>query len=112
MKGLATPEADLPASLRLEDLDQTQTLAPFLGLVAKQLARQNKVDPGLLATTTDLHDVLRWSLAGGAEKRPSVLEGWRGEILANTMLALVQGRMTVRITDPESRTPFSIEALG
>lgn len=110
VEGLQLPEANLPSSLRRGDETQIQTLVPFVAVVANQQARQHKVDPGLLAANSDLQEVLRWSLANRKGERPSVLEGWRGEILTDSLLALLEGRTAVRISHLKSEFPFSIEA--
>jgi ribonuclease D len=107
-KGLRTPAADLPVPISRDDPPQVQILGQLASIVSSSLAAQHQVDVALLATTSDLQDVVRWQLGLTAE-RPEVLDGWRGEILGQPLLDLLQGRSTIRVADTKSRSPLRIE---
>lgn len=107
-KGLRTPAAELPALLSRDDPAQVQVLGQLASIVANSLAAQHQVDIALLATTSDLQDIVRWHL-GLTTTRPDVLEGWRGEILGRPLLDLLEGRSTIRVADPRSKSPLRIE---
>ena len=109
VKGLQLPEASMPSLLSRGDAPHIQTLLPLVGVVANQQAKQHKVDSGLLATNSDLQEVLRWFLADKEGGHPSALSGWRGEVLTDSLFALLEGRTAVRIGHLRSETPFSIE---
>ena len=107
-KGLRTPAADLPALIARDDPPQVQILGQLASIVANSLAAQHQVDVALLATTSDLQNIVRWHL-GLTKDRPEVLEGWRGEILGLPLLNLLEGRSTIRVADPRSKSPLRIE---
>jgi ribonuclease D len=106
--GLRVPQRDLPALISRDDPTQVQVLGNLASIVSNSLAAQHQVDVALLATTSDLQDVVRWHL-GLIDERPDVLEGWRGEILGRPLLDLLEGRSTIRVADARSRSPLRIE---
>ncbi len=107
-KGLRMPAADLPALISRDDPPQVQVLGQLASIVSNSLAAQHHVDIALLATTSDLQDIVRWNL-GLTQERPEVLDGWRGEILGQPLLDLLEGRSTIRVADAKSKSPLRIE---
>lgn len=108
-RALELPEGELPNLRRREDPPQLQILGSLCSVVSNNLAARHRVDPALLATTADLQDLVRWHLGADGETRPAILEGWRGEILGGPLLALLQGKSTVRVADAQAPSPLSIE---
>src|SRR5690606_28175356 len=108
IRGMRVPHRDLPALNTRDDPPQVQILGQLASIVANSLAAENQVDIALLATTADLHQVVRWHL-GLTQERPEVLEGWRGEILGRPLLDLLEGRSLVRVDDARSSSPLKIE---
>jgi ribonuclease D len=106
--GFRVPQHDLPELLGRDDPPQVQILGQLASIVTNSLAAEHQVDVALLATTSDLQDIVRWKL-GLIEERPDVLEGWRGEILGRPLLDLLEGRSTIRVADGQSRSPLRIE---
>ena len=106
--GLRVPQRDLPELISRDDPSQVQVLGNLASIVSNSLAAQQQVDVALLATTSDLQDVVRWHL-GLIDERPDVLEGWRGEILGRPLLDLLEGRSTIRVADARSKSPLRIE---
>jgi ribonuclease D len=107
----ALPEDALPELLSRDDPVQVQVLGQLASIVSNSLAAQHHVDTALLATTADLQEVVRWRL-GLTKERPGVLDGWRGAILGDSLLALLDGRSAIRVGDLRSRSPLRIEPVG
>ncbi|MBM3459806.1 MAG: ribonuclease D, partial [Armatimonadetes bacterium] len=59
---LDLPDEELPTSLRRDDVPQLSSLSQLLSVVANGLAAEHHVDPQLLATASDLQDLVRWKL--------------------------------------------------
>lgn len=110
LSALALPESELPKPRRRDDPSQVTVLGQILAVVSNNLAAQHAVDPALLATSGDLQEFVRWHLGISEEGRPPILEGWRGEILGQPLLDLLEGRSRIRVTDAQSATPLSIES--
>lgn len=110
--GLRVPEDQLPRLERHQhDPPQVRVLSQLLSVVSHDLAAQHEVDPALLATTADLHDLVRWHLEGDRGERPRLLEGWRGEILGGPLMDLLTGKSGVRVRDVHEPNPLTVESL-
>ena len=108
--GMALPDADLPIKLRRDDPPQLMVLAQILSVVSNGLAAGNRVDPQLLATASDLQDVVRWRLSSApGSGEPVAFQGWRGEILREPLLGILEGRRTLKIGDLRSPNPLVLE---
>lgn len=107
-RGLNIPQDELPTPNRRRDPPQVGVLAQVLSLAANNLAARHRIDPALLATSADLHEVVRWQLAGGAEEEtPECLQGWRGAILTETLLSILAGRSGIRVHDMHADAPLA-----
>ncbi|MGE0686388.1 MAG: ribonuclease D [Dehalococcoidia bacterium] len=108
-RGLNVPEADLPELMRRDDPAQVQILGSLASILANSLASEHQVDIALLATVADLQEVVRWRLGLTDEAPPQLLEGWRGEILGQPLIELLDGKRVVRVADLHSPKPLVIE---
>jgi ribonuclease D len=111
-QGMKLPEKELPATLRRDDPPQVALLAQLASIISNSLAIENQVHPSLLATSSDLQDFVRGELAEHEAQRSPLLDGWRGEILGRPLMALLEGRMAVRVADIRSASPLHIEPIG
>jgi ribonuclease D len=107
---LQLPDSELPRSTRRDDPPQVGVLTQFLSLAANGLAAENEVDPALLATTAELQDLVRWKLGRGDDEEPPLLQGWRGEILGQPLLEILEGKRRVRVRSLKSPNPLVFEA--
>lgn len=110
-RGLAVPEKDLPELMRRDDPPQVQVLGALSSILANSLATEHQVDIALLATSADLQDFVRWRLGLTTEAPAQLVEGWRGEILGQPMIELLEGKRVVRVADLNSPRPLRIETL-
>ncbi|MFN3649895.1 MAG: ribonuclease D [Armatimonadota bacterium] len=105
---LKLPDQELPKLLRRDDPPQVQVLQQLLSVATGALSQQHQVDPALLATTSDLQELVRWRL-GLTEEKPPLLEGWRGEILGGPLLDLLDGKGHVRVGNLKEANPLVFE---
>lgn len=80
-----------------DDLDRS--LRPAVTLISawvNELARQQHIDPQLLATRADIVDLLRNA------PRARLMEGWRADIVGNDVEDLLQGRRALSFGPLES----------
>jgi len=110
-RGLAVPEKELPDLMRRDDPPQVQVLGQLASILAASLAAENQVDIALLATTADLQEFVRWRLGLTEETPGHLVEGWRGAILGQPMIELLEGKRVIRVVDPHSPKPLHIESL-
>jgi len=111
--GLSLPESEYPPVFRRDDPPQVGVLAQLLSVASNGLAAEHHIDPALLATSSDLQDVVRWRLRGGSEAdRPAALQGWRAEILQETLVEFLEGKRYVRVGNLRTPNPLVFEKTG
>ena len=103
------PEADLPTNERRDDPPQVAVLSKLLSVATGNLAAETGVDAALLATTSDLQEIVRWFLDREKMSAPEVLEGWRGEILQEALIGFLEGKRVVRVGNIRRPNPLVFE---
>ncbi|MDT8069809.1 MAG: HRDC domain-containing protein [Terriglobia bacterium] len=106
---LQLPDSQLPGHIRRDDPPQVSVLTKLLSVAANGLAAEHQVDTALLATTADLQDLVRWKLDADGAGDAALLEGWRGEILREPLLGILEGKRCVRVGDLAEDNPLSFE---
>ena len=107
---MSLPDSELPPLPR-RDPAQVGILSSLASILANGLAAQHQVNPQLLATSADIQDFVRWEMSQRKSVRPSLLEGWRGEILGQELQALFEGKRAVRVADLQADNPLRFEAI-
>jgi ribonuclease D len=106
---LDLPDEDLPGHIRRDDPPQVGVLTKLLSVASNGLAAQHQVDPALLATTADLQDLVRWKLDPDGQESAMLLLGWRGELLREPLLGILEGRRCLRVGDLSEDNPLNFE---
>jgi ribonuclease D len=105
------PEAELPSNERRDDPPQVAVLAKLLSVAVANLAAETNVDTALLATTSDIQEIVRWFLDKEGTPLPEVMEGWRGEILQESLIGFLEGKKVVRVGNVRRPNPLVFEAF-
>jgi ribonuclease D len=105
------PEAELPSNERRDDPPQVAVLAKLLSVAVANLAAETDVDTALLATTSDIQEIVRWFLDQEGTPLPEVMEGWRGEILQESLIGFLEGKKVVRVGNVRRPNPLVFEAF-
>ena len=108
-RGLAVPENDLPELMRRDDPPQVQILGSLTSILTNSLAAEHQVDVALLATSAELQEFVRWRMGLVDEAPSQLMEGWRGEILGQPLIELLEGKRIIRVADLNSAKPLRIE---
>jgi ribonuclease D len=103
------PEAELPSNERRDDPPQVAVLAKLLSVAVANLAAETNVDTALLATTSDIQEIVRWFLDKEGTPLPEVMEGWRGEILQESLIGFLEGKKVVRVGNVRRPNPLVFE---
>jgi ribonuclease D len=106
------PESDLPSNDRRDDPPQVAVLTKLLSVAVGNLAAETDVDTALLATTSDLQEIVRWFLDQEHVPCPEVLEGWRGEILQESLIGFLEGKKVVRVGNVRRPNPLVFEPFS
>jgi ribonuclease D len=88
-------------------------LTMVVSLLAAALAHccaQHRVAPGLVGAASDLKSLLRWYTQGQpADQRPELAQGWRHEVCGAPLLDVLSGQVWLRVADPRSDVPVTLE---
>src|SRR5438128_1900889 len=94
---------------RDQDPPQVQLITNVLTAVHGDFCAHHRLAPNLVAKTQDIRLLVRARLTGEPLPATSLLtHGWRGAHVLPHLLAVLEGRRTLRITDVKSETPFTI----
>jgi ribonuclease D len=112
-RGLAVADHERPATQRRPRLTRTEELmAMFLDTYLKAFCHRHKLPASCLATRADLEQLVYCYRHGRLTSKGSpLLEGWRGALVGQELLAVLQGRESLHL-DPETgelqNTPRSV----
>ena len=111
-KGLAVPSADLPTIRRTEKDQDEHILAQLLSIALANRCSQAEVAVQLVGTSADLKQLVRWQVYGDRTGPvPRILEGWRGEVCGELLTDMLAGKISLRVSDPQSDHPLTFERL-
>jgi ribonuclease D len=106
----AIPLEQCPAlTEREQDLPQVALIGQVLAAVLGDHCAREQLAPNLVANNQDLRMLVRARLQGAEVPADSLLtQGWRGAHVLPHLLAILDGRRSLRITDVRAETPFTI----
>ena len=116
-EALALPESAWPgARTSKPHVEFSNQLPQFLHMAVSSLCVAASVAPSLAATVQGIRDLIEYHIAP-PERRPDkeipkLARGWRATLVGNVVDELLDGKLAIRIVDPRSDHPVSIEAHG
>ncbi len=110
---VALPASELPRIPKPGDDDKShdeQVLGHFLGLaLANRCAEMNVAQP-LVGTASDLRHLVRWHVYNDRQGEPPRLtQTWRAEVCGDLLEDVLEGRISLRVADPQSDHPLVFE---
>jgi ribonuclease D len=105
------PAENLPEQPeRPEEAPGVGMLVNLLSAGLSRCCAQHKVAVGLVGTTSDLRELVRWHADGQpADQRPELTQGWRDQVCGQTLIDLLTGKLALRVADPGSEVPVALE---
>jgi ribonuclease D len=95
--------------------DEGPGMTMIVNVLAAALARccaEHKVATGLVGSSSDLKDLIRWHAQGcPASRIPALALGWRHAVCGRTLLDILDGRLALRITDTLAEIPVRLIRL-
>jgi ribonuclease D len=86
---------------------QDEVLARILGLALANRCQELGLSMTLVATGADLKDFVRWHVFDGRRgETPRLMEGWRAEVCGQLLADVLDGEITLRVSDPKSEYPL------
>ena len=105
--GMELPDDQLPLIPKAQPEDPGLSLVIHLMDVMLRLrAREHRIAPSYLGTQKVVRALAEYLASGSTDETeaPRLLHGWRQELVGNDLVALFEGRVTLRV-DPETREP-------
>lgn len=112
-RALAIPNSTLtqpPKPAAVETNDDEHVIGQLLGIALANRCAELNVAKGLVATSADLRQLVRWHVyrdQNGA--KPRLTEGWRAEMCGDLLTDVLDGKIAMRVADPESDHPLVFE---
>lgn len=104
---LDTAEEDLPRRPRGSRRVVSPMLSQFLSTAIACISRQHRLAPPIVGNADDVRELLGYELDRRKnDPVPSLLQGWRGEIVGKTFRRLLAGELAVRIADVKETQPL------
>ena len=104
---LDTPDEDLPRRPRGSRRVVSPMLSQFLSTSIACISRQQKLAPPIVGNADDVRELLGYELDRRKDDAvPSLLKGWRGEIVGKTFRRLLAGELAIRVADVKETQPL------
>ena len=112
--GLALPEEELPTPAASKRRDSpSRMLVLFLESVLAAACADHEIDPDLVGSSGQIKALIGWNRDGRpSADTPALLRGWRGEVCGEALLHALEGRVSLRISDPRSANPLAVGGVG
>ena len=82
-------------------------LSQFLSTSIACISRQHKLAPPIVGNADDVRELLGYELdRRDGDAIPSLLKGWRGEIVGKTFRRLLAGELAIRVADVKETQPL------
>lgn len=110
-RALALPEADLPQkSPPLPAVAQNEVLGKILGIALAQRCAELGISTTLVGTASDLQELVRWDLIDRKRTaKPRLMQGWRAEVCGDLLSHVLEGKVALRIVNPQADDPLRFE---
>ncbi|MCO8122065.1 HRDC domain-containing protein [Stieleria sp. TO1_6] len=104
---IEVPDEDLPRRTRRSRSVISPMLSQFLSTSLACISRQNKLAPSIVGNADDVKEVLGYELdPKEGDQVPSLLTGWRGEIVGKTFRKLLSGQAAIRVANVRQEQPL------
>ncbi len=101
---------DNPNSQQNQD---EQVIGKLLGIALANRCAEMNVSQTLVGTTSDLRHLVRYHVYGEqSEEKPRLMSGWRAEVCGDLLTDVLDGKISMRVADPESDHPLHFERLS
>ncbi len=109
---LEVSEDELPRRPRGTREVVSPMLSQFLTTSIACVCRQHKMAPMIVGNTDDVRELIGYELdRHKSDELPSLLQGWRGEIVGTAFRDLLAGRLAIRVANVREPQPLEFIAV-
>jgi len=110
---LNVDESELPKRPRGTRDVVSPMLSQFLTTSIACVCRQHKMAPMIVGNTDDVRELIGYELERhSSDDLPSLLQGWRGEIVGVPFRELLAGRLAIRVANVRENQPLEFIAVA
>ena len=113
-RALALPDDQLPHRSAMPKQDKNpdeQVLGQLLAIALSNRCEQINVARQLVGTSSDLRALVRRHVFHESDApEPRLMTGWRAEVCGNLLTDLLDGKISLRVADPQSDSPLAFDA--
>lgn len=103
---------ELPKSADDDKSHDEQVVGQLLGLALANRCAELNVAMGLVGKVADLRHLVRWHVFGDRDcEPPRLTQGWRAEVCGDLLTQVLDGKIRLRVADPQSDHPLVFERL-
>jgi len=110
------PDNQLPKLQENPNTQQNQdeqVIGKLLGIALANRCAEMNVSQTLVGTTSDLRHLVRDHVyKEQGEEKPRLMTGWRAEVCGDLLTDVLDGKISMRVADPESDHPLHFERLS
>jgi ribonuclease D len=113
-RAMSLPDQQCPRNVRGASGPQLNLLVQFITTALGSICRAAQVASSLVGTNQDVRDLVCYHMnidGAAAEGPPALAHGWRAEVVGKLIERLLEGELSIRITNPLSDEPLSFEPL-
>ena len=113
-RGMESPAARSGRGPLGEPPSQLNLLGQFLLPALTTICRRAEVAAAMVGTATDVRELIayRYGFDGvDHDETPTLLEGWRAELVGNLLDELLAGKRSIRIADPRHDDPLTFDKI-
>jgi ribonuclease D len=107
------PVPSWPRKMRYGKGQPPAMLTQFLSAALAYICRTKRISPAVVATADDLRDFVKFRLDGSDPEipPPSLVTGWRAEIIGRELDDLLGGRLAMVLDNPDSDMPIRFHRI-
>ena len=109
---LAIPKSEWPKNTQAPPSQQSNLLGQFISTALSCICRASQLAPNVVGTVQDVRDLVTYRLFPDKqlfEEPPALATGWRAEVVGHQIDDLLAGKKVIRISDPMSDNPITLE---
>jgi len=112
-RALDLSDEECPQKLNRDLPPQLNVLAQFLSPALNSICRSAQVATSIVGTAADVRELVACHLgfASRDAEPPALAVGWRAELVGNLIDDLLDGKKSIRISDPSSDHPLVFESV-
>ena len=107
------PDSKLPRRINRSKSINLGLVGQFLSTILGVVCQEKKISAILVGTAQELRNYTAWRMGQlPKDPAPKLASGWRSEIIGEAIDGALNGKLALRVKDPDADFPLTIEELA